>query len=221
MLKNKERRHSASYPLYFAQQPFSLLPSTLRNLYDNPNMAPRSSDPDTLKGYDMVITVSQDAINKQFQRLYEAEIPNKLMPDPEELEGFEALPAAKHYINHQIKINPQSLVEWDTPGFEDLRPEVRPDDGLFFLESEKWIEGEIEAPFVTFGEEEGNYRCVRVNLKFRSGLLHYMVLGRPVKADLAGCTLSWLTDLSHREVGNVMKGGLQLERGTHREPAMC
>jgi len=167
-------------------------------------MAPRSTDPNTLKGYDMVITVSQDAINKQFQRLWETEIPSTLMPDPEQLEGYEALPSAKHYINHQIKINPQSLVEWDTEGFEDLRPEVRPDDGMFFLESDKWIEGQIEAPFVTFGEEEGNYRCVRVNLKFTSGKLHYTINGRPVKADLAGCTLSWLTDLAHEKVGNVL-----------------
>ncbi|EGO53343.1 hypothetical protein NEUTE1DRAFT_126670 [Neurospora tetrasperma FGSC 2508] len=175
-------------------------------------MAPRSSDPDTLKGYDMVITVSQDAINKQFQELYDREIPSALMPDPEDLEGFETLPAAKHYINHQVKINPQTLIEWDTPGFEDIRPEVRPNDGLFFLESDKWIEGEIDAPFVTFGEEEGNYRCVRVNLRFKSGKLHYSINGHQVKADLGGSTLSWLTDLSHKEVGNVMQNIVALSK---------
>jgi hypothetical protein len=63
-----------------------------------------STNPDTLKGYDMMITVSQDAINKQFRTLYEKEIPTAVMPDLEEIEGFAELPAAEHYINHHIKI---------------------------------------------------------------------------------------------------------------------
>ena len=104
-------------------------------------MAPRSSDADTLKGYDMVITVTQDTINKQFQRLWETEIPSTLMPDPEQPEGYESLPPAKHYINHQIKNKPQSLEDWNTKGLEEIRPEVCPEDGMFFLESDKWIEG--------------------------------------------------------------------------------
>lgn len=48
----------------------------------------RSSDLNTLQGYDLVISVSQDAINKQFQTLYETEIPKDMICGPEGLPGY-------------------------------------------------------------------------------------------------------------------------------------
>jgi hypothetical protein len=169
-----------------------------------------STNPDTLKGYDMMITVSQDAINKQFRTLYEKEIPTSVMPDPEEIEGFAELPPAKHYINHHIKIMPQTMEDWDEDMFEAIRPEVRPDNGKFWLSSDKWLEGEIDSPFVTFGEEQDNFRCVRVHLKFIKGTLYFNYNGRPLKQKLDGCTLSWIADLAHNTVDDFIKGELCL-----------
>ncbi|PSR81475.1 hypothetical protein BD289DRAFT_40162 [Coniella lustricola] len=167
-------------------------------------MALRSADPNTLKGYDLVITVSQDALNKQFKTLYDKEIPSDLMPDPEDLQGFAQLPPAKHYINHDIKIHPQTLEDWDDEDFEDVRPAERPADGKFWLGASEWVEGEIEAPFVSFGEEEGDKRAVRVHLKFKTGRLYYQQNSVTRKVNLAGCTLSWLVKLTHTEVNNAM-----------------
>lgn len=165
-----------------------------------------STNPNTLKGYDMMITISQDAINKQFKALYDKPIPQAIMPDPEQLEGFAELPPAEHYINHNIKIAPETLENWDDEIFDGIRPEVRPENGKFFCASDKWLEGEIEAPFVTFGEEKDNFRCVRVNLKFKTGMLHFNFNGRSLKQKLDGCTLSWIADLTHAPIKDFMKG---------------
>ncbi|KAL2669888.1 hypothetical protein Neosp_015185 [[Neocosmospora] mangrovei] len=164
-----------------------------------------STNPSTLKGYDMMITISQDAINKQFQALYDKPIPTAIIPDPKELDGFAALPAAEHYINHNIKIVPETLENWDDEIFEDIRRSIRPDNGKFFCPSDKWLGGEIEALFVTFGEERGNFRCLRVNLKFKTGRLHFNFSNRPVKQKLDGCTLSWIADLTHEPVQDFVK----------------
>jgi hypothetical protein len=165
-----------------------------------------STNPDTLKGYDMMITVSQDAINKQFRTLYEKEIPTAVMPDLEEIEGFAELPAAEHYINHHIKIMPQTMEDWDDDMFESIRPDVRPENGKFWLPSDKWLEGEIDSPFVTFGEEQDNFRCVRVHLKIIKGSLYFSYNGRSLKQKLDGCTLSWIADLAHNTVDDFIKG---------------
>lgn len=166
----------------------------------------RSSDLNTLQGYDLVISVSQDAINKQFQTLYETEIPKDMICVPEGLPGYDTTSSADYYINHNIEIQPQTLEDWDEEGLEDLRPEERPEGGQYWLNSSNRIEGEIFAPFVTFGEEDPfNPHCVRVHLKFKQGLLHYNLHGRDIKCQLADCVLSWLVDLSHKQIGDVME----------------
>ncbi|KAI8710946.1 hypothetical protein NCS52_01523500 [Fusarium sp. LHS14.1] len=133
-------------------------------------------------------------------------IPTAIIPDPKELDGFAALPAAEHYINHNIKIVPETLQNWDDEIFEDIRPSIRPNNGKSFCPSDKWLGGEIEALFVTFGEEKGNFRCLRVNLKFKTGKLHFNFSNRPVNQKLDGCTLSWIADLTHEPVQDFVKG---------------
>lgn len=166
----------------------------------------RSSNPATLQGYDLVITVSQDAINKQFQTLYETEIPTDMISVPEGVPGFLKMASSDYYINHKITIRPQTLEDWDDEALEGLRPEERPENGQFWLESSNWIEGEILAPFVTFGEEDSvNPRCVRVHLRFKKGLLHYNLNSHDIKYSLADCDLSWLVDLSHKKIGDVLE----------------
>lgn len=172
-----------------------------------------SSDPNTLKGYDMVISLSEDAINKQFRMLYDTKIPSAIIPDSEEIKEHVALPAAEHYINHNIKIQPCTWEDWDHPDNADSeeRPAERPADGTFVETSGTWLEGEIDAPYVTFGKEGAeakDLRCVRVHLKFKKGKIVYYVKTKAKETSLDGCTFSWLADLTIAQVPNFKKGKL-------------
>lgn len=65
-----------------------------------------SKNPNTLSGYDIVLSLSQEAINAQFRELYDKPLPSNKVPLPAKLAGHEPVPEPEFYINHHMKIVP-------------------------------------------------------------------------------------------------------------------
>ena len=70
-------------------------------------MAPASESSDTLRGYDIVLSLSQEAINAQFRDLYNKPLPGGKVPPPPGLKKkFQPAPIPEYYINHNLFIFP-------------------------------------------------------------------------------------------------------------------
>lgn len=183
---------------------------------------PDSKSEDSLRGYDMVVSVSEDAINKQFQYLWETPIPSRLMPRPSSLTGYDKLSPAKYYINHDLKIYPMLERPYESLPVE-RRPKDRPTNGVVPVRSPYGIEGHILAPTVSFrGEKRGDnvdFRCVRITFKFvrdetapeglQDSIIRYhdAFLGDQKKS-INGCTVTWLADISSANIEDYMGGKL-------------
>ena len=59
---------------------------------------------DTIAGYDMVLSISQDAINKQMQMLYDHKLDTTAFRPAHPVKGGKAAPPAEYAINHKLYI---------------------------------------------------------------------------------------------------------------------
>ena len=183
-----------------------------------------SEDSDTLRGYDMVVSISEDAINKQFQYLWETPIPPKLVPKPVSLAGFEAPPRAKYYINHDISIHARQYRTYESLSAA-LRPKERPANGLIPFTLSDGIDGHILAPTVSFcaqGDKSRDFRSVRITLKFfrdetapdglKDSTITYFdkYLRIDCKAVINDCTVTWLANIGSADIENIMDGKRRL-----------
>ncbi|KAI1169837.1 hypothetical protein F4777DRAFT_595907 [Nemania sp. FL0916] len=168
---------------------------------------PVASDiPGTLKGYDLVLSLSAEALNAQFQELYDKPIPSAKLPRKGlELNGLEPLPVSKYYINHELKIlpykEPVKLEEGEeVEGGEE--GDVQPPG----------IHGYIECPKLSFNKEEANIAVMSIKFKdelvggeVKKSYLRYDKAGRQVRMNITGWTMSWEVEVRSQGVENYME----------------
>lgn len=69
---------------------------------------------DTIAEYDVVLSISQDAINKQLQMLYDHKLENTFVPIQSEVEGGTPAAVPKYAINHEWMIQVETYVDRKT-----------------------------------------------------------------------------------------------------------
>jgi hypothetical protein len=173
-------------------------------------MAPTkiSDRPGTFAGFDLVVSISEEAINTQFLKLYSTKLDTGRLIPPSKLKKFKPLPPSEHLINHQLSLH---LLNKKTSTPE--KPVYR----------RTGIDGFIECPKVRFRPEEydsaaGNavdkYKKAYLEIKFKqnevTGADSTMTYLDPDSEEnatisLNGCTMVWGVKIGSKDVGNVME----------------
>lgn len=161
----------------------------------------------SLKGYDIVLSVSEEAINQQLQKLYDTKI-TKGLPPPTKLKDFVQLPQPKHLINHDFSLHAY---------YQD-------EDDKEFYEDPNGIDGHIEAPKLRFrprdqSDESAKFRKAHVELTFKrdeaapegkkDSLLSYTPKragAKPKSMIINGYTISWQVNIAQQKMVDVVKG---------------
>lgn len=179
-----------------------------------PSKTIRHDTPHTLAGYDVVLSVSVEAVNNQMQFLYNKELPDDRLPPPQELEGQEPLPPAQHFINHHFQIFPKD------PEEEEDDDE---DEGVTSGESDnsdrEGIDGHILAPRVAMHPNKPG--VVILTLRFhrdetvideskRDSVLQLWRRGKRKpqikRTVINGWTLSWESSVAQKDIDDVVEG---------------
>ncbi|KAM5380094.1 hypothetical protein ACJZ2D_003741 [Fusarium nematophilum] len=172
-----------------------------------------SDNKNTLKGYDIVLSISAEAINAQFQTLYDKELPPDLLPPPAHLAGEAApLPRPKHYINHDFQVFPQPEVAEDDEEEEEEEPEEIED------KDRQGINAHIGAPRIAFHPEKQGVAII--TLKFRrdetvedeerkDSVLQYWIFTKSGRRrtkvlNLNGWEFSWHADIGQKDIDDVV-----------------
>lgn len=165
-----------------------------------------SDRPGSLAGYDIVLAISEEAVNAQLEKLYCTPITRGPLPRPSKLPGFAPLPQSKYLINHALSIF--RMLEDD-----DGRP----------VKAQNGIDGYIECPRIRFrsrdDDKDKTYRHAHVELTFKrddedkkDSVLHHWVIGaagpRLKRQTINGYTLSWQVRVSQEDVSKIMEGNV-------------
>jgi hypothetical protein len=162
--------------------------------------------PGSIADYDIVLSISEAAINRQLQILYNTPISDDssddLPPPTEVANGAPAAPS-KYLINHDLEIH------------------LKDEDGN--LDMEAGITAHIDPPTVTFNSfgKTNDFRTGRISFKFKkdgssaapdSFYKYWSGHGPTSKLksfNLNGYTMSWLVKFGQHNIGDVMKGALK------------
>jgi hypothetical protein len=152
--------------------------------------------PGTIAEFDIVLSVSEEAINKQLNLLYIKEIKSDDLPVPTKVKNAAPAAPAKYLINHDLEIH-----------LED-------EDGE--LDMEAGISGHIKCPKISFTDvpAPNDFRTARMSFTFEQvkdatkpdSTYSRWVKGKPKRTPINGWTMSWLVKLGRKDIQNVMEG---------------
>ncbi|KAK3996637.1 hypothetical protein QBC44DRAFT_355361 [Cladorrhinum sp. PSN332] len=167
-------------------------------------MSQRFSDrPRTISGFDIVLSLSEEAVNAQLKKLYDTPIDvGNPLPPPTEVDRFQPLPATGHLINHRMKVH---LLK-DKPG-PDGKPVPRKDG----------IDGYIQCPKIRFRppvdmdvktDPLRKYRYASIEITFtkdednKDSILTYFDANEEgfVPFTLTGKAMSWAVNVVQEDV---------------------
>jgi len=165
--------------------------------------------PGTLRGYDIVLSISAEAINAQFQALYNKEIPQECLPPPP---GFEdegsPSPRPKYFIDHEFKVFVTEAPEEGAEGREEEELAEEDMDGVI---------GHIGCPQVKFHPTKPGVVIMSITFhrdetaeeedRKDSVLRQWTVVRKkPVekKYILNGWTFSWEANVEQRDIDDVV-----------------
>ncbi|KAF2133763.1 hypothetical protein P153DRAFT_380945 [Dothidotthia symphoricarpi CBS 119687] len=157
-----------------------------------------ASNINALANYDIVLAISNEAINAQFEELYRKELPEDLLPPDFEPGDQVALPRPSHYINHDFKV----LIK---------------EDGVEDEQELQGIDGHIKCPVVTIHPEKSGVAIVSLTFehdesvsetdKKDSFLQHLVVEKRQAsinRLNINGWTFSWECSIAIKDIDDVM-----------------
>jgi hypothetical protein len=176
-----------------------------------------SNNDGSMRGFDIVLALSEEAINASLQKLYDTEIEQGSLPPPTEIPDFAPLPQATHFINHRLSLHRLNSKK-SKPG------------SPVYLEA--GIEGWIECPKVRFrpildlGQAvtaDARYKNASVELKFTSGpdgqnsTVKYFdrEMGDYDIKILDGMTMAWSVKIGRLDVQDIMNGMEDATLRTH------
>ena len=173
-----------------------------------------SSDLNTLKGYDMVLSLSMEAINSQFRNLYDHPIPNGKIPvQPRPLNGFNSGPVPEYYIDHYLEIIPKQPDKLERP-IAHLKghiecpkfriSETKPNTLIMSIQFKKSVSSSDQiATRVGLNPEPTSRNKPE---KLQSWLYYSAKELENEKEVLDGWTVSWEVGVSSADIGNIMDG---------------
>jgi hypothetical protein len=152
--------------------------------------------PGTLAEFDIVLSISEEAINRQLRLLYDKKIDDDDLPVPTEIEGLAPAAQAKYLINHDLEIH------------------TRNDHGETNMEG--GISGHITCPKISFTDVPSpndfhtarisfQFECVEGAAKPNSTYTEWSNM-MPRRTTIDGWTVSWLVEIGRKEINNVMEG---------------
>lgn len=162
--------------------------------------------PGTIAEYDVVLSISEEAINRQFELLYKTPVDKLALPPPPGMEerGAAPPPPSKYLINHDLEIH----IAAPMPGGKS---DIDYDEGIF---------GHIKPPRVSF-KESGSENKARVTLEFervesfndedKKDSIFAQWVGRGPNAKIEsttinGWTMSWDVRLGQTNIQDIMTG---------------
>lgn len=175
--------------------------------------------PGTLAGYDIVLSISAEAINEQFKTLYNKPLPSDRLPPPAKFRNSKVpMPRPTYFINHDLKIFPKDEPaegeEQQEGDEEEEEEEEELDESMM-----EGIDGHIECPVISFHPEKRGVAIISIRFfrdetvedpeKQDSVLRHWkFVRGKPKmhKVILNGWTFSWEADIAQRDIDDVIEG---------------
>ncbi|KAK3370405.1 hypothetical protein B0H63DRAFT_564577 [Podospora didyma] len=167
-----------------------------------------SDRPGSIAGFDVVVSISEEAVNGQLLKLYKTPLTEQRLIPPSKLKNFKPLPASKHLINHQL-----SLHLLNKSASTPEKPVYR----------KTGIDSFIDCPKVRFRPEEydpavGNavdkYKKAYLEIKFKrddvtgkDSTLVYYDQDKEENATLVlnDCTMVWGVKIGRKDVENVLK----------------
>ncbi|KAJ5949442.1 hypothetical protein N7454_001026 [Penicillium verhagenii] len=159
-------------------------------------------DARTLSHYDMVLSISTEAINKQFKNLWQKRLPRAL-PD---LRGGE-FPLFHHLIAHDLWLFP---------------PEIPDDDGAKFVDGTNteeralpsapstFLKAHIGPPRIQFHPSKQRIATITVDFLHdedfegpdKDSILQYWVEGRSKRLTISGWQMSWEVEITQEVIDN-------------------
>ena len=163
----------------------------------------------TLAGYDIVLAVSEEAVNAQLDKLYKTPITRGPLPPPTELPNYAPAPQAKYLINHDMSLH-----------------EMKKSKKTGLMEkSKEGIDAHIECPRIRFrprGKVHSTmqYRAAFVEITFKrdddapedskdSVLASWDTSQSPPELThtiVNGYTMSWQVLVAQERIHDVMNG---------------
>ncbi|KAI5808272.1 hypothetical protein DFH27DRAFT_650781 [Peziza echinospora] len=166
-----------------------------------------SNLPDTFSGFDIVVSISEEAINGQLLKLYTTALEERMIP-PSKLKSFKPLPPTKYLINHQFSLH---LIN---------KAKSTPENVVYRTTG---IDGFIHCPKVRFRPEEydsanGNamdkYKKAYLEIKFKKdettgadSIIKYLDqdTAEVETVVLNDCTMMWGVKIARKDVEDVMR----------------
>ncbi|KAL6705342.1 hypothetical protein ACN47E_007152 [Coniothyrium glycines] len=181
-----------------------------------------SERPDTIAGFDLVVAISEEAVNGQLSKLYRTKLtPERLVP-PSQLKNVKAQHPSEHLINHKFSIHLLNK-KLSTAGNPVYRT--------------TGINGFIECPKVRFRPEDYDskteeaaekYKKAYLEITFKmdeaSGADSTMVyydkdIERNETIVLSGCTMVWGVKIGRKDIENVMEEVIRPAQDPNRPAA--
>ncbi|CAG7561990.1 unnamed protein product [Fusarium equiseti] len=169
-----------------------------------------SSRAGTIAGFDIALSISEEAVNAQLLKLYNTRIEkDEPLPPPTEIERFGPLPPSEHLINHRMSVhfrNEKQSAKQGKPvsrldGIDGyiqcprlrFRPPVDTPDQSDALR--KYREASVEITFIK--DEQGNDSVLKYFDPESPGDLEDLTL--------TGKTMSWAVNVAQENVGNMLQ----------------
>lgn len=161
---------------------------------------------DTLKGYDMIVSISAETINAHFQHMWEKKLRNDL-PD---LRGPE-YPRLTHFIAHQLWLFPPVLPDYDGA---TVIEEVKLKNQTLAPEPSTYIKAYIGPPKIEF--HQNRQRIATITVEFlretnpqyteKDSILQYWEEGRLKRQVISGWKISWEVEITQEVIDDPNKG---------------
>jgi len=166
--------------------------------------------PGTIAEYDIVLSISEEAINAQFQLLYNKTIAGTPLKPPPGLKNVAPPPPSKYLINHDLEIH---VAEPNGDGTSSIDME----GGLF---------AHIKCPRVSF-RDSGTTNKARVEIEFqrdetvkdekRKDSVYMEWVGPRRHPELkptivTGWKMSWIVDLGMQNIQDIMTGQTNIHK---------
>jgi hypothetical protein len=171
-----------------------------------------SDRPNTFAGFDIVLAISEEAVNIQFQKLYNTRITEGRMIPRSKFKLFADVPVSEHLINHRLSLRTVNVLE-STPEKPVLRDEFL--DSCIECPKIRFRPQEYDSMKGDAGDVADKYKKAYLEIKFKrdenrgvdSTMNYYdKDRGKIVPFSLNGYTMVWRVKIGRRDVESVMEG---------------
>lgn len=160
---------------------------------------------DTLKGYDIVLSISTEALNAQFQYLWRKQL-KRALPDPR----GDAFPFLTNFIAHDLWLFPRDLPADDGAVFID---QGNSESQTLTAPQSTYLKAHVGPPIIEFHATK--QRVATISVEFfqdedaddgdKDSVLQYWVEGRPKRLIINDWKMSWEVEVMQKVIDDPHK----------------